>query len=415
MRRRSPAALALAALVLTTSATPPAPSSGDAEPAPLTLSDTGECRFGGKDLPGRPWALQRVPLDRLWQESKGSGVRVAVIDSGVDTKNKQLAGAVDAKAGKDLLKRKKDEPKDTPRGPTVDNVGHGTKVAGIIAARPRSGTGFVGLAPESTIIPIRQNDGQGDGNVLTLAQSIDHAIDADADIINISQDTETKLGPHSTLRTAVQRALDREIVVVASAGNDGASGKSKNTYPAALKGVLAVAASDRNNERALFSQRGDFVGIAAPGVDVVSTVPLGGHCADNGTSFAAPYVTGVAALIRAKHPDWTARQIVAQLQQTAERAVSGRDRHVGWGVVDPVRALTEDSAPIDRPAAREGMRQAEKPEPAELHLHETYAERSERLGTYVLLGALVLTGLIATAARILRDRRRNSGRPPDGR
>ncbi|MCK1797191.1 type VII secretion-associated serine protease mycosin [Streptomyces sp. XM4193] len=430
MRRRTLASLALAGLVLAGPAAAPATPAGayassgqqasalssghDAagertaarHPAPLALSDAGECRFGGKQFPGRPWPLQRVQLDRLWQESRGKGIRVAVIDSGVDAKNPQLAGAVDRKAGKDLLKPGKNEPKGAPRGPTVDNVGHGTKVAGIIAARPRAKTGFAGLAPEATVVPIRQNDGQGEGDVDSLVRAIDYAIAAGVHVINISQDAKGPLHEDSQLPGAVQRALDRDIVVIASAGNDGASGKSVNTYPAALPGVLAVAASDRNNERAYFSQRGEFVGVAAPGVDVVSTVPLGGHCVDNGTSFAAPFVAGVAALIREKHPTWTHQQVVAQIQQTAERAVSGRDRHIGWGVVDPVRALTEDSSPVDRPVAREGVRQAEKPEAAALNLHETYAERNERLATYVLLAVLVLVGLIATAARILRDRAR---------
>lgn len=91
------------------------------------------------------------------------------------------------------------------------------------------------------------------------------------------------------------------------------------------------------------------MGIAAPGVDIVSTVPGDGQCTDNGTSFAAPYVAGVVALMRAKYPDWTAAQIIARIEQTAERSVNGRDAFVGWGVVDPVRALSGDDAPQDAP------------------------------------------------------------------
>lgn len=411
MRRTSLLAGVLAAFTLLSSVSSgsPTPRAAPDNDTAVRLNDTGECTFGGKAIPGRPWALQRVQLDRLWQESKGKGVRVAVIDSGVDVKNKQLTSAVSTSLGKDLLKPgKNDDARSFPKGPTADMVGHGTKVAGVIAARPMSGTGFVGLAPEATIIPIRQHGGEDSGKLRTLAAAIDHAVAARAQVINISQDTAEKPHPNSALRIAIQKALAADIVVVASAGNNGADGRSKNTYPAAYDGVLAVAASDRNNERATFSQRGEFVGIAAPGVDIVSTVPKGGHCADNGTSFAAPYVAGVAALIRAKHPKWRQGQVVAQLQQTAERAVSGKDRHVGWGVVDPVRALTEDSSPINRPIAREGVEKAPEPEPAKLQLTETYAQRNERLGTYILLAAIVLTGLIATTARILRDRRRNT-------
>lgn len=404
--RRATAILCAAGLSVTLTGLP-----GPAEPARgdgrTTLDAGGECD-PTKPIPGRPWPLQRVPVDRLWQESKGRGVQVAVIDSGVDDEHGQLKNAVDAARGKDLLRPKKNDPKNLPKGPTVDLVGHGTKVAGIIAARPTSTTGFVGLAPEATIIPIRQNDGRGEGNALTLAQAVRHAVAARAKVINISQDTDkaTVARPDSALRQAVEHALENDVVVIASVGNDGADGKVKKTYPAAYEGVLAVAASDRNNERALFSQRGDFVGVAAPGVDIVSTVPGGGQCVDNGTSFAAPYVSAVAALIRAKHPDWKQHQVVAQIQQTAERAVSGPDRHVGWGVVDPLRALTEDAQPLDRPVAREGLDKAPAPEAAELTLQETYADRNERLATYALLSVLVIIGLVGVTARIARDRRR---------
>ncbi|MFD0382503.1 type VII secretion-associated serine protease mycosin [Streptomyces stramineus] len=376
-------------------------------------------------IKGTPWSLQRVLLDRLWQDtkgrdSKGRPVRVAVIDTGVDIKNPQLRGAVDVESGADLLtgtetaakdgtavraaakapaatpspspgakdpKKKpkpgtsptpspgtsagaKDEPKKPEKSPekspspsktpdkpvekepekakpdpTLDVVGHGTKVAGIIAARPAPGSGFVGIAPESVIIPIKQNDEKGTGTSRTLAQGINLAVAAGARVINISQDTAKPLLPDSDLELAVKDALAKDIVVVASAGNDGVDGNVKQTYPAAYKGVLAVGASDRNNERAVFSQPGEFVGVAAPGVEMVSTVPFGGQCVDNGTSFSAPYVAGVAALIRAKHPDWKQHQVVAQIEQTAERATNGHDRYIGWGVVDPVRALTEDSGP----------------------------------------------------------------------
>ncbi|AXK35406.1 type VII secretion-associated serine protease mycosin [Streptomyces armeniacus] len=382
--------------------------------APPAAADSGQCTFPAKPYKERPWSLKRVLLDQLWQDTRGKGVKVAVIDTGVDVKHPQLKGAVDTKAGKNFLpkKPKKDEDGETQkRGKedgTTDVVGHGTKVAGIIAARPDSRTGFVGLAPESTIIPIQQNDGEGGGTAATLASSIDYAVKAGADVINISQDTAEALKPESALKVAVDKALAREIVVVASAGNDGLDGDDKKTYPASYEGVLAVASSDRNNERAPFSQSGEFVGIAAPGVDMVSTVPGDGHCSDNGTSFSAPYVAGVAALLRAEHPKWKAHQIVAQLEQTAERSIAGHDRHVGWGVIDPVRALTEDDEPVDRPAPKEGVSKAKPPTPAKLQLGETTQERNERLGTYVLIGGVVLVGVIGGGSLVYRDWRRRT-------
>ncbi|AZS72615.1 type VII secretion-associated serine protease mycosin [Streptomyces lydicus] len=362
----------------------------------------------------RPWALQRIVFDRLWQHTKGRDaqgrpVRVAVIDTGVDHTNPQLAEAVEANRGADLLGKGKDADPKAPTDGTYDPVGHGTKVAGIIAARPRPGTGFVGLAPEALIIPIRQNDEKGTGNVGTLAAAIDKAVAAHADIINISQDTERPVPEDSRLAQAVREARRKNIVVVASAGNDGFGGHLKKTYPAAYDGVLAVAASDRNNERAAFSQSGDFIGVAAPGVDMVSTVPKGGQCVDNGTSFSAPYVAGIAALLRAEHRDWKESQIVAQIEQTAERSVNGRDSFVGWGVVDPVRALTEDDRPLDRARADDGPPRATPPDPVTPADGETPQKRMERYATYSLGSGGVAVAVIAGVAVIRRDiRRRNA-------
>ncbi|MGX8908667.1 type VII secretion-associated serine protease mycosin [Streptomyces netropsis] len=435
----------LAAVLVTALSGAAGPTSPELGPAPgaasPTLSGSGQCTYPAKPIKGTPWALQRVLLDQLWQHTKGKDahgrpVRVAVIDTGVDIRNPQLKDAVDVGSGADLLADGKGggtekgakgagDDKATgdakgrtgsgdttgsqggSQGSTVDLVGHGTKVAGIIAARPSATSGFVGLAPESVIIPIRQNDEKGSGTSKTLAVGIKKAVDEGARVINISQDTTDRLAPGSDLELAVKAALARDVVVIASAGNDGQDGKSKATYPAAYPGVLAVGASDRNNERAPFSQSGAFIGVAAPGVEMVSTVPGGGQCVDNGTSFSAPYVAGVAALIRAKHPDWRQHQVVAQIEQTAERAAEARDRHIGWGVVDPVRALTEDERPIDRVTPHQGpARTVAAPQPAALPLGETPQERKVRLATYALGGTAVLIAVIAGSAMVVRDRKR---------
>ncbi|MFE6161735.1 type VII secretion-associated serine protease mycosin [Streptomyces sp. NPDC056486] len=383
--------------------------------APPAAAASDQCTFGGKKYAGRPWSLQRVLLDELWRQSTGKGVRVAVIDTGVDVKHPQLKSAVDVSKGRNLLRKnlKDDNGNKLKRGNekgTTDTVGHGTRVAGIIAARPAKGTGFVGLAPAATLIPIQQNDAEGHGDTETLARAIDYAVAAGADVINISQDTANAVQPAPILKEAVDRALASERVIVASAGNDGLGGNVKRTYPASYEGVLAVAASDRNNERAPFSQSGKFVGVAAPGVDMISTVPIGGHCSDNGTSFSAPYVAAVAALIKSKHSDWTPRQITAQIKQTAERSVAGHDRLVGWGVVDPVRALTEDDHPIETPTAEEGITRAKAPTPAELHLGETTEERTARIATYVAVGAGVVVAGLGGAGVAVRDARRRGRR-----
>ncbi|MEU6918148.1 type VII secretion-associated serine protease mycosin [Streptomyces olindensis] len=377
--------------------------------APVARADdSGQCTFPSKKYEGRPWSLQRVNLDELWAETKGKGAQVAVIDTGVDVKNPQLARAVDVAKGRNFLPPKNAKGEKIERGNeqgTTDTVGHGTRVAGIIAARPAKGTGFVGLAPEATIIPIQQNDAQGNGTAEYLALSIRYAVDAGADVINISQDTANAVRPEASLKQAVDYALDHKVVVVASAGNDGLGGNVKITYPASFEGVLAVASSDRNNERASFSQSGEFVGVAAPGVDMISTVPGDGHCSDNGTSFSAPYVAGVAALLKAKHPNWTAQQVVAQIQQTAERSIPGRDRLVGWGVVDPVKALTDiDPAnPVESPRPESGVAKGVAPSVSPVHFGETPEQRNTRLGTYVVVGGLVLVAGLGGAAVAIRD------------
>ncbi|MFJ4820605.1 type VII secretion-associated serine protease mycosin [Streptomyces sp. NPDC088801] len=404
----------VAATVLTTAPVALAPPAAAAD---LPYSD--QCAFPNGKYPGRPWSLQRVLLDELWSQSTGKGMRVAVIDTGVDVTNPQLTDAVDAKSGRNFLPKNIEDDDGNPieRGKengTTDTVGHGTKVAGIIAARPAKGTGFVGLAPDATIIPIQQNDAEGNGDVGTLTDAIRYAVQAGADVINISQDTTKPMTSTSDLKLAIDQALNKGIVIVASAGNDGLGGNVKETYPASYEGVLAVAASDRNNERASFSQSGEFVGVAAPGVDMISTVPKGGHCSDNGTSFSAPYVAGLAALIKAKHRDWTARQIVAQIEQTAERTTAGHDRLVGWGVVDPVRALTQDEHPIESPDPQAGLGKPEAPTPARFQIGETAEERNARLATYVAVGAVVLVAGMGGTAVALRDARRRHRRRGEG-
>ncbi|WP_240799405.1 type VII secretion-associated serine protease mycosin [Streptomyces sp. A0958] len=390
-----------AALAALAAVAAPQPARADTGP------DGGACAFPAKrQFEGRPWSLQRVLLDELWHDTRGQGVRVAVIDTGVDDTHPQLTGAVDASAGADTLGRGGSDG-------TVDAVGHGTEVAGIIAARPHDGTGFVGLAPEATVIPVRQNDAHDNGTDASMAAAIIHAVAQGAQVINISQETARPQTAGSALGRAVAEAVGRDIVVVASAGNNGTEGSRTPTYPAAFDGVLAVAASDRNNERAAFSRPGHFVDVAAPGVDIVSTVPGHGHCTRSGTSFSAPYVSGVAALMRAKYPHWTAAQIIARIEQTAERSVNGRDDFVGWGVVDPVRALSGDDAPQDAPHPDAPPTGVEAPEPAPLTMTETPQRRDRRRAVCAIALAALMTGAVAGAAAVARDLRRRRGHVPD--
>lgn len=374
------------------------PARPDGPQATRLLDSEAQCTFPAPPVKQTPWSLQRVLMNQLWQSTKGKNVKVAVIDSGVDIRNPQLRGAVDVQDSTDLI--------DPGGHGTTDPVGHGTEVAGIIAARKAPSTGFVGLAPEATIISIRQADEDGKGTVPHLVAALYDAVKAHAKVINISQDASAG---SPELEQAIAAAVQDDVVVVVSAGNDGSDGKARTTYPGGYPGVLAVGASDRNNERASFSQAGDFVGVAAPGVDMLSTVPGGGQCVDNGTSFAAPYVAGVATLIRAKHPDWTAPEVIAQIEQTAQRTSLGHNSLVGWGVVDPVRALTDDSKPIEAPTPDRGvLKGRDRVVPAALTFGDPARQRRKRIAAYVVSGSAVTLLLITGTTVALRDRRRRS-------
>lgn len=371
----------------------------------------GDCRYPAKPMPGKPWSLQRVLLDEVWRKATGKGVTVAVIDSGIDDDNPQLGPALVA-GGKDFFNDRADG--------TDDDNGHGTMAAGIIAARPgdrltpKVDTGFVGLAPDAMLLPIRQNGGDDatKGNEDSLAAAIDHAVAAGASVINISQDTVGGREPGTRLRDAIRRALAGQVVVVAAVGNSGDT-DNLDSWPAKYPGVLGVGASDRNNERAPFSQNKPYVGVLAPGVDVWSTVPDGGHCRGDGTSFATPYVAGVAALIRSAHPDYTAAQVVTLIEQTAQRGTAGRVDGVGWGVVDPLRALDSTVVPASSPVPDPRVdRSTELVDVAPLAHGPTRADRDRRQASVLLVPAVGLTIVVVCAATVIRDARgrRTSGR-----
>ncbi|MBA2809385.1 type VII secretion-associated serine protease mycosin [Streptomyces sp. KM273126] len=366
------------------------------------LSASSECVFGGEVIPSTPWSLQRILLDQLREQATGKGVTVAVIDTGVDDSNPQLREAM-ASGSKSYV----------GGSGTEDIDGHGTRVAGIIAARPMKDTGFRGIAPEAEILSFRYTGGEEkEGNSATMSQAIRDAVAKGAEIINISSDTANK-EDNAGLASAVAFAVNAGALIVAAAGNDGADGKKADTFPASYPGVLAVAASDRNDERAFFSQAGDFVDVAAPGVSMVSTVPKSGQCTADGTSFAAPYVAGVAALLKEKHEDWSAAKIATRIQETAQRPARGPNPFIGWGVVDPVAALSDDSTPGNSP-------QPDPPKalrssgvvPMAVTMGESEAEKDRRVAIYVLGTGFVLALVVAGSGVAVRDwRSKRVGRP----
>lgn len=296
-----------------------------------------------------PWAQQRSGLDRLSRLATGAGVVVAVVDSGVDATHPQLSGAVGA--GLDLL--------DTGGDGRTDCVGHGTAVASIIAARPLPGTPFHGVAPGAIILPVRVServdgpDGAAPGAaarsapVAAVAGALRQAVDRGAGVVNLSLTTEHD---DPALRDAVRYARSRDVVLVAAAGNRYAAGNPR-PYPAAYEGVLGVGAVLPDGTRAPQSQTGDHVDLVAPGAEVTAAARGAGHRRHTGTSFAAAYVAGAAALVRQYHPALTATQVAARLLATADPAGGGATRDAtGSGLVDPYRAVTATAVSADRPA-----------------------------------------------------------------
>ncbi|EME65646.1 peptidase S8/S53 subtilisin kexin sedolisin [Amycolatopsis decaplanina DSM 44594] len=258
-----------------------------------------------------------------------------MVDTGVDGTTPQLSdGRV--KPGVDVT---------TPeRKPANDDCfGHGTFVAGIIGAAVRPGTGFAGVAPEATILPIRCAITTADGSppVLTateMAKGLRDAVDGGARVINISASTDT---PDEDLADAVRYAAQRDVVVVASAANTAQQG-DPITYPASYPTVIAVGAIDITGKKADFSQTGKFLSLVAPGVGVTSVGPGGaGHWVGSGTSYAAPFVAGVAALVRAYRPQLSAEQVKHRLEATADHpAAALPDAQLGWGTVNAMAAVT---------------------------------------------------------------------------
>jgi subtilisin family serine protease len=269
--------------------------------------------------------LSTLRLPQAWDLTHGSlGVVVAVVDTGVtpvaDLSTQVLPGrnfvTGNAEARDDSL------------------IGHGTLVAGVAAATTNNDIGIAGAAWNASVLPVKVLDARGFGTDSQVAAGMIWAADHGADVINLSLG-----GPASNvvLCDAVSYAQSRGSLVVASAGNfaDG-----RLNYPAACPGVVAVSATDAQGDFASFSSYGPDISLAAPGLTVTSTRNDNRYGTESGTSFSAPMVSGVAALVIAQHPDWSASQVAQQLEETAQdRGPRGVDPYYGHGLLDAYAAL----------------------------------------------------------------------------
>ena len=268
------------------------------------------------------YGLVAKQLPAAWRTSRGAGVTVAVVDTGVDRAHPDLLGRVDA--GPDLV-NDDDDPQ--------DERGHGTHVAGIIGARANNGIGVAGVAPDCRLLAVKVLDGAGRGDAYLTARGVAAAVERGAKVLNLS------LGGSaidSALRGFYADVVKAGALVVAAAGNDGEA----VGFPAALPGVLAVGATDEAGALAPFSNRGGALGLTAPGVGVLSTLPGQLYGQRSGTSMAAPFVAGVAALVWAASPSLTAAEVRERLlASAADRGAPGPDPVYGRGEVDPLAAL----------------------------------------------------------------------------
>ncbi|WP_051407474.1 type VII secretion-associated serine protease mycosin [Nocardia sp. CNY236] len=377
------------------------PAGDPARPPDPTERPTNATCFAtraGGDGPEEPSPQRALNLRPAWEFSRGAGQLVAVIDTGV-VRHPRLP---DLEAGGDYVAHGGD-------GVSEDCDAHGTMVAGIIAAKPVDGQGFSGVAPDARILSIRQTSElyeipgrqdrrpedppKGYGNINALASAIRRAADRNASVINISLVScvpGARTFDDGAVGAAVRYAtLEKNVVVVAAAGNTDGNCKpsnpgidplnpygdpwdsvTTNVTPARYDDyVLTVGSIDRNGAPSSFTVPGPWVDVAAPGEDIVSLDPRGTGTTTgkyksqnflplDGTSFAAPYVSGVVALVRDRFPELSALDVVERIKATAHAPAEGWNPFIGYGAIDPIAALTAEvttTLPPKQPAVPVGV------------------------------------------------------------
>ncbi|HWQ13286.1 MAG TPA: S8 family peptidase, partial [Roseiflexaceae bacterium] len=308
------------------------------------------------------WALERVGAPCAWARTTGSAaITVAVVDSGVDMGHPDLIGRL-RDDGRDFV--------DGDDDPSDEN-GHGTNVAGVIAATLDNAEGVAGLAPGVSILPVRVMNRKGFGSDRSIARGIRFAADQGARVINLSLGATLMIGAETEseqVTSAIRYAQEQGALVVVAAGNDFVP------LPNAIVGdnpdVLVVAATDPDDHKADFSNSGPWVNIAAPGVQILSTMPTyevyltgpeiprderfrQGYDYMSGTSQAAPFVSALAALLFSAHPEWDAPQVAQHIRDTAaDISRLNRDVELGGGRIDACLALGDIPAqPLPTPPA----------------------------------------------------------------
>ena len=274
---------------------------------------------------GVDWGVQSYGVPSLWSRTKGEGVKIAVVDTGV-AKHPALEEAI---------VDRRNFSQDTE---VLDTVGHGTHVAGIIGAR--SGLAK-GIAPACSILALKVLGHSGMGSNEAVTQAVLHATEAQCDIISMSLGSTA---PDDHLHSAIRAAYSAGIVVVCAAGNDGAA----VNFPAAYRETVGVGAVDKSGNACEFSSRGKEIAVAAPGEAITSCWLDGGYATVSGTSMAAPFVSGVIALFISAHKsegqEINHAAVMRALELTCrDVGATGRDPIYGWGLLDPHKLLNYSS------------------------------------------------------------------------
>jgi subtilisin family serine protease len=298
---------------------------------------------------GRQWALRSARVPGAWAAATGSEVTVAVVDSGIDFANPDLAGNLWTNEGEVAGNGMDDDANgfvddvhgaDTVGhdGDPADGLGHGTAVASLIGARGDNGLGISGVAWRARVMPVKVLHDDGWGTTVTLITGLQYALANGARVINLSVNgTE----PSQALEDAIRQAEAQGALVVTSAGNDAGNRDRVASYPASIQSpaLLTVASSTRGGTLGSGSAYGvSSVDIAAPGHAVLTSDLNGGFTTQSGTSFAAAHVSGAAALLASARPSATAAQLRSALVRSARRG-GGVDRRIGGGRLDVMAAL----------------------------------------------------------------------------
>jgi membrane-anchored mycosin MYCP len=390
-------------------------------PAPASAAPAGACSSPAKSgsvIKQTPWTQQVLAPQRIWPMTTGTGITVAVLDSGVDGAHRQLTGQV--LPGFDFLRN--------TAGADFDCTSHGTAVASLIAAKHVNGVGFEGLAQGVKILPIRVSEHTDDGSGQAaspdiFAKAIRYAADEGAKVINISLSLDADY-------PAVAQAVDYAIktkgcLVIAAVGNHhkastaspaalGSRAGVPNdppSYPAAYPGVVGVGAVNEDGSRVDESQIGPYVDLVAPGGNVLAATRVSGHEYWKGTSMAAPIVSAAAALVWSASPGLHNSDVAWRLSVTSDQMPGAvRGPEFGYGMVDPYRAVTEQ-LPNDDATSPQPIPPVANDPVAQARLSNW--QRYERIAVIVGLIVLLVAAVGALLRFAMRRGRARAWRPAD--